>query len=381
MIQMTPNMLGDTGLLLAGVTEEQPKAGKETVKVQNSTIIQRLITTVSPLEEPTTGDEYEWKIVWRNVLGMVYLHVGGLYGLYLIFTQAKSLTFIWGLVLGWFAAVGVTAGAHRLWAHRTYKAKWQLRLFLMVLQTICFQNHIYEWVRDHRVHHKYTDTNADPHNSKRGFFFSHVGWLLIKKHKDVKIKGCSVDLSDLRKDPIVMFQKRTYLVLMPLLCFVLPATVPWYFFGETWWNSWYVSSIFRYITSLHLTWLVNSAAHIYGYRPFDKTISPTENKTVSILAIGEGWHNYHHVFPWDYKAAELPGCGKNLTLGFLNQMAKIGWAYNMKTVAPAMVAARAARTGDGSHNPVLSDQIWGWGDVDMKEDDKKYCEVLYRRNE
>lgn len=63
-------------------------------------------------------------------------------------------------------------------------------------------------VRDHRVHHKFTDTDADPHNSKRGFFFSHIGWLLVKKHPDVKIKGGTIDMSDLRSDPIVMFQKK-----------------------------------------------------------------------------------------------------------------------------------------------------------------------------
>lgn len=116
------------------------------------------------------------------------------------------------LFIGWGAAVGVTAGAHRLWAHRTYKATWQLRVLLMIMQTICFQNHVYEWVRDHRVHHKYTDTDADPHNSSRGFFFSHVGWLLVKKHKDVKLKGRSVDMSDLETDPIVMFQKKYVLM-------------------------------------------------------------------------------------------------------------------------------------------------------------------------
>lgn len=63
---------------------------------------------------------------------------------------------------------GITAGAHRLWAHRTYKAKLPLRIILAVFQTLAFQNHIYEWVRDHRVHHKFTDTDADPHNAKRG---------------------------------------------------------------------------------------------------------------------------------------------------------------------------------------------------------------------
>lgn len=103
---------------------------------------------------------------------------------------------------------GITSGAHRLWAHRAYKAKLPLRIFLCICQTIALQNHIYEWVRDHRVHHKFTETDADPHNAARGFFFSHIGWLLVKKHKDVMIKGKTVDMSDLEADPVVRFQRK-----------------------------------------------------------------------------------------------------------------------------------------------------------------------------
>lgn len=58
------------------------------------------------------------------------------------------------------------------------------------------------------MHHKFSDTNADPHNSKRGFFFAHMGWLLVRKHPDVKAKGAAIDMNDLRSDPIVMFQKK-----------------------------------------------------------------------------------------------------------------------------------------------------------------------------
>lgn len=131
---------------------------------------------------------------------------------------------------------GITAGAHRYWAHKAYKAKTPLRLLLAYMQTLAFQvswfielnekkiqihamyefyircsslqNHIYEWCRDHRVHHKFTETNADPHNATRGFFFAHMGWLLCKKHDAVKVKGKTVDLSDLEQDPIVVFQRK-----------------------------------------------------------------------------------------------------------------------------------------------------------------------------
>lgn len=64
------------------------------------------------------------------------------------------------------------------------------------------------WVRDHRMHHKYSETNADPHNAKRGFFFSHIGWLLVRKHPEIKAKGHTIDLSDVANDPLLRFQKR-----------------------------------------------------------------------------------------------------------------------------------------------------------------------------
>lgn len=82
----------------------------------------------------------------------------------------------------------------------------------MYLEFIQLQNSIYEWARDHRLHHKYSETNADPHNATRGFFFSHVGWLLCKKHPDIMEKGKGIDMSDLKANPIVMFQHRYIII-------------------------------------------------------------------------------------------------------------------------------------------------------------------------
>lgn len=73
---------------------------------------------------------------------------------------------------------------------------------------MAFQNDIYEWSRDHRVHHKYSETDADPHNATRGFFFAHIGWLLVKKHPEVLAKGKIIDCADILADPIVRFQRR-----------------------------------------------------------------------------------------------------------------------------------------------------------------------------
>lgn len=104
--------------------------------------------------------------------------------------------------------LGITAGAHRLWSHKAYKATWQLKLILTFFNTIAHQNGIWVWVHDHRVHHKYQDTHADPHNAGRGLFFSHLGWLMLKERPEVDEKRQQIDMSDCIADPFVMIQKK-----------------------------------------------------------------------------------------------------------------------------------------------------------------------------
>lgn len=290
-------------------------------------------------------------------------------------------TFMWATLFYFASGLGITAGCHRLWAHKSYKAKLPLSLLLTVFQTIAFQNSIHEWSRDHRVHHKYSETHADPHNAKRGFFFAHMGWLMCKKHPAVKEKGKGIYMGDLEEDKVVMFQKKWYLPLVLLFCFLLPTMVPMYCWGESLTVSWFFGVQFRFCVILHWTWLVNSAAHMWGNRPYDKTINPSQNKTVAILAMGEGWHNYHHTFPWDYKTAELGHYQYNITAAFIDFMAWIGWAYDLKTVPKNVVLQRVARTGDGTHEHEHSHDgtaPWGWGDKDVPEDDKNLTERLHK---
>ncbi|XP_044156067.1 acyl-CoA desaturase-like [Bufo gargarizans] len=287
------------------------------------------------------------KIVWRNVILMALLHFGALYGLSFL-PATKPATIIWALVCFMLSALGVTAGAHRLWSHRSFKAKLPLRIFLAVVNTMAFQNDIYEWARDHRAHHKYSETDADPHNAKRGFFFAHIGWLLMKKHPDVIEKGSKLDLSDLYADEVVMFQRRHYKKLILVMCFIFPTVVPWYFWNESLYTAFYVPGLLRYTLVLNATWLVNSAAHMYGNRPYDKNINPRENKFVAIGAFGEGFHNYHHTFPYDYTSSEF-GIRYNLTTCFINLMCFLGLASDCKKASKETVIARQQRTGDGSH--------------------------------
>ncbi|XP_076368487.1 acyl-CoA Delta-9 desaturase-like isoform X3 [Tachypleus tridentatus] len=287
------------------------------------------------------------RIVWRNVYIFAFLHTASLYAIYLVFTSALLKTVMFAFLLYIISGLGITAGVHRLWSHRSYKAKWPLRLLLAFFNLIAFQNDIYEWSRDHRVHHKFSETEADPHNAKRGFFFSHIGWLLVRKHPDVIEKGKTVDCTDILADPIVRYQRKYYTPLIGLCCFVMPTVVPVWFWNETYWNAFYVAVILRYCWTLNVTWLVNSAAHIWGNRPYDRYINPRENKCVIISTMGEGFHNYHHTFPWDYATSEL-GFRWTVTTMFIDFMAFLGLAYDLKTVPLEVIKKRKERTGDGS---------------------------------
>ncbi|KAB0354301.1 hypothetical protein FD755_022839, partial [Muntiacus reevesi] len=136
-------------------------------------------------------------------------------------------------------------------------------------------------------------------------------------------------------------------VTVVLMCFVVPTLVPWYIWGESLWNSYFLASILRYTISLNVTWLVNSVAHMYGNRPYDRHISPRQNPLVTLGAIGEGFHNYHHTFPFDYSASEF-GLNFNPTTWFIDFMCWLGLATDRKRATKQMIEARKARTGDGS---------------------------------
>ena len=111
---------------------------------------------------------------------MLFMHVSALIGLVRIF-DCKWETLVLALISWPISGFGITVGAHRLWAHRSYKAKTPYRILLMLMNSMASQRSIFDWVREHRAHHKYSDTASDPYDASRGLFYSHMGWLLLKK--------------------------------------------------------------------------------------------------------------------------------------------------------------------------------------------------------
>ncbi|KFO37897.1 Stearoyl-CoA desaturase 5 [Fukomys damarensis] len=174
--------------------------------------------------------------------------------------------------------------------------------------------------------------------------------------------------------------EKYYKTSVVLMCFLVPTLVPWYIWGESLWNSYFLAAILRYAVALNGTWLVNSVAHMYGNRPYDRHISPRQNPLVTLGAIerewngadvdescdcfdltcevensntyfiglqGEGFHNYHHTFPFDYSASEF-GLNFNPTTWFIDFMCLLGLATDRKRATKPMIEARKAKTGDGS---------------------------------
>ena len=257
---------------------------------------------------------------YRNI---AYLGVHHVLALYALWTGPSWATlFHVGVLAQAVGMLGITAGAHRLWSHRSYVASLPVRILYMLANSAAHQGSIYHWVRDHRLHHRYSDTDKDPHSIKRGFFYAHMGWLLEEAPK----RDDMPCLDDLKSDAVVMFQKRTYPWMSHLCCFALP-TLYGMWWGHTMWKAYIYFGVLRWVALLHATWCVNSVSHMWGMRPY-RNIPPSENMFTALVAVGEGWHNFHHAYPFDYRASEV---GRwNPTTVWIDLMGAFGLVWGRK---------------------------------------------------
>nr|ALA65429.1 Z/E14+E13 fatty acid desaturase [Manduca sexta] len=305
----------------------------------------------------TKATPWKPRIKYYYVFFQLYFHVAAIYGVYLALTSAKWQTNLFGYVMIWINSLGIYAGAHRLFSHRSYKATRALQIFLMLCHSTAYQRNLFLWVLEHRLHHKYSDTDGDPHNPSRGLFFSHIGWLCCKKHPEVVKRTKNIDMSDMYSNPVIMFQKKHQQWLLPTLAFILPTLIPMVFWVESFTNSWHINAA-RYIMSMNTVFLINSVSHKWGYRPYDKNIRPTESKMISMITFGEGFHNYHHIFPNDYRDAEFGNNLLNVTTYFIDFCSFLGPAYDLKTVPTDLVKSRMTRTGNGSEMELLDKTVY-----------------------
>jgi stearoyl-CoA desaturase (delta-9 desaturase) len=236
---------------------------------------------------------------WLNiaVLGLpitIALTVVPWYG----FTHGYDIVeWLWFLVLMAYCEMSITAGYHRLWSHSAYKAHPLLRILFALGGAFALQNNCLTWAADHRRHHLHADDNErDPYSAGLGFWYSHFGWML----RDYP--ATREDLSnvkDLAKDPVLRWQRHHYLLLVLLMNIGLPVLIGLAHADIA--GCFLLLGVLRLVLSQHFTYLINSAAHMWGKRNFDPNQSARDNWFISLFTFGEGYHNYHHTFAWDYR--------------------------------------------------------------------------------
>ncbi|EUC43689.1 hypothetical protein COCMIDRAFT_100225 [Bipolaris oryzae ATCC 44560] len=249
--------------------------------------------------QPVTLQNWHKKINWLNTTLVVLIPT---YGLYLsLSTPLTRPTLLWSIIYYATTAFGITGGYHRLWSHRCYSARLPLRLFLAFVGAGAIQGSIRWWSANHRAHHRWTDTMKDPYSVMRGLLFSHIGWMVL--NTDPKVKG-RTDISDLDNDAIVVFQHRHYGKILIFTAWIFPALVAGLGWGD-WWGGLVYAGIIRACLVQQATFCVNSLAHYLGEQPFDDRRSPRDHVFTALVTMGEGYHNFHHEFPSDYRNAIL----------------------------------------------------------------------------
>lgn len=219
---------------------------------------------------PASGGYPVRRIKWLNLLWLIVLHCAFVWALtHLCTNQILFYTGLWAAFTSMFSGFGMSVGAHRLWAHRSFQASTLLRFVLLVLQTMTINGSAFSYARDHRNHHKWPATDADPKNPGRGFFFAHIGWWLLRKRPEVLEFGRKVPIDDLLKDKLLIFQHRYYLPLVVLCSFVVPIGVPVMVWHEDPLVAFAVCVV-RITVVLHHLFTVNSVAHFWGYRPYNR---------------------------------------------------------------------------------------------------------------
>ncbi|PIG89368.1 hypothetical protein AARAC_006576 [Aspergillus arachidicola] len=177
--------------------------------------------------------------------------------------------------------VFISSRYHRLWCHRSYCVSRSLRYVLAALGAGQLQWFVLWWMQHHRARHRYLDTGKDPYDARRELFYSHVGWLIGYAPET----WGSVNLSDVERDPVVIWQRR--------------------YCDHVLWHDWdgglWYAGLLRGYLHAHITFLVNSVAHHTGSQPYSTSQTARYNALVALITSGEGYHNFHHRFPSDYR--------------------------------------------------------------------------------
>ncbi|KAG6820920.1 hypothetical protein H0H93_009694 [Arthromyces matolae] len=307
----------------AGKVNDKPKHDDETpadIDIPDNYVAHTLKTqkALPPFKWSNWMNEINW-------LSFTILTVTPLLGIIgACFVKLRLPTFLFSVFYYYVTGLGITAGYHRLWAHRSYNASKPLQYFLATVGAGAVEGSIKWWSRGHRAHHRYTDTDLDPYNAHKGFMYSHMGWMLMKPRRRPGV----ADVSDLSKNSVIRWQHRHYIQLILFMGFIFPTLCCWLLWGDAK-GGFVYAGVLRLCFVHHSTFCVNSLAHWLGETPFDDKHTPRDHLITALVTIGEGYHNFHHQFPMDYRNA-IKWYQYDPTKWFIWTMQQLGLASHLK---------------------------------------------------
>lgn len=251
------------------------------------------------------------------------------------------------IALFWISGMSITAGYHRLWAHKTYEANIVVRVLLAIGGAMALQNSILHWASDHRIHHKHVDSNdKDPYSAKRGFWYSHIGWML--REYQIDRYGDYSNCRDLQKDKIVAWQHKHYLAIVLIANFGITGLIGW-LNGDIL-GMLLLAGVFRLVAVHHVTFFINSLAHMWGRQPYTDKNSARDNDLLAFFTFGEGYHNFHHIFEYDYRNG-IRWWQFDPTKWLISGLSFIGWTKNLRRcpeerIEKAKIAMQLQRAQD-----------------------------------
>ncbi len=228
------------------------------------------------------------KINWRTSVALGSLHVGAVAAFFVFEWQALIVAaLLYWMTIGW----GIGMGYHRLLTHRSYEVPKPLEYLLAICGTLTLEGGPIAWVATHRLHHQHSDKDVDPHSPREGAWWAHVGWIIRGEgnYNKTKQRRMTRHAPDLAKNRFYVLLDTYHYVPLIVLGLILLAAggLPMLLWGLC----------VRVVVGLHATWLVNSAAHMWGRRRFNTPDDSRNNWWVALLTFGEGWHNNHHAHP------------------------------------------------------------------------------------
>lgn len=255
--------------------------------------------------------KYQLKFNWVNFIFIMLFHVVALVGLplYYLNTPFSFGPFIAAFVLYWVSGFGITMGYHRLWSHKTFKTNALVEYSLLLFGAMALQNSAIKWCSDHRVHHRFTDTDSDPYNSKLGFWWSHILWIFFDKPKSFKkdpslsysenLKKEFPNVVDLIRHPGIRLQHKLGQVGGFLASLGIPVILG-LIFNDVW-GYFLIAGCLRIVLLYQSTFFINSLAHQIGDQPHSSKDTSRDSFLCALFALGEGYHNFHHTYPNDFR--------------------------------------------------------------------------------